>query len=347
MPAAMPRKMPWKKLAPRASVPALGLLLAGCAGIQSAVDARGPQAERIELLWWLFLAVSTAVFVAVTAAVFLALFRRHRRGVAEPSPESERRKTRVVAAATGLTILILVVFLVASVAIGNRISRMPPTDAPALIVEIIGHQWWWEVRYVDPDPSRGFTTANELRMPVGRPVIVKATSRDVIHSFWVPNLHGKIDLIPGRINSYWLQADQPGEFRGQCAEFCGLQHAKMAFMVVAEPPERFEAWAEAYRRPAPPPATPELQRGEQVFLQTQCVVCHTIRGTGAWGRAGPDLTRIGARRTIAAGTLPNNRGNLAGWIVDPQGVKPGNFMPPTSLDAGSLQALVAYLESLK
>jgi cytochrome c oxidase subunit II len=325
----------------------LSLLAAGCAGIQSMTDARGPQAERIAGLWWFFLIVCTLVFVAVVAALFLALFRRDRRELEGEPTDGEPAKTRVVVIATGVTTLILLVFLIYSVFVGNAMSRIPTAEQNPITVEVIGHQWWWQVRYVDADASRTFETANELRIPAGRPVIIRATSRDVIHSFWVPNLHGKIDLVPGKVNTIWIQADEPGEFRGQCAEFCGLQHALMAFMVVAEPEDRFEAWADAYRQPAPEPQDEITARGREVFLQAQCSLCHTIRGTGAWGRVAPDLTRIGSRRTLAAGTRPNTRGNMAAWILDPQHLKPGNFMPPTTLDSEQLQALLAYLESLR
>jgi len=326
---------------------ALAVWSAGCSGIQSAVNPYGPQAERIAWLWWLFFSVCTAVLLAVTAAVLLAAFRPGRRHVESVPPEGEPRKQRIVIAATILTVLILVMFFAADLRVGTRMTAAPAAEARPVAVEVVGHQWWWEIQYLDSSPDRSFRTANELRIPVGRPVVIQTTSRDVIHSFWVPNLHGKIDLIPGRVNTIWLQADRPGVFRGQCAEFCGLQHAKMAFTVVAVPDAEFERWLQAARRPAPPPRTPEARRGEQVFLQAQCSMCHTIRGTGAWGRVAPDLTRLAERRTIAAGTLPNTRGHLAGWILDPQQVKPGNFMPPTSLDPDSLHALLAYLETLQ
>jgi cytochrome c oxidase subunit II len=325
----------------------LALAAAGCAGIQTVTDARGPQAASINELWWLFIIVCTVVWLAVTVALFLALFRRGRRPIEAPPTDGEPAKVRVVAYATVATVAVLIVFLVYSIVIGHRVSRLPGEDQPSITVEVVGHQWWWQVRYLDDESYRTFTTANELRIPVGRPVILHLKSRDVIHSFWVPNLHGKMDLVPGRTNVTWIQADEPGVFRGQCGEFCGLQHAKMAFMVVAVPVEEFEAWREAYRQPAPPRTDLVAQRGEEVFMQAQCSMCHTIRGTGAWGRVGPDLTRIGARRTIAAGTLPNTRGNMGGWILDPQHIKPGNFMPPTNLDPESLQALLVYLESLK
>jgi cytochrome c oxidase subunit 2 len=316
------------------------------AGLQSALDPRGIQAERIDDLWWLFLVLSTIVWIAVAAALGLALWRRNRQVLPE-RPQGEPRKVRVVAVATGITVVVLLVLIAYSAIVGRAITGTPDASRRPVIVNIVGHQWWWEIEYYDDVASRRFTTANELRIPVGRPVILQLTSRDVIHSFWVPNLHGKIDLIPGRTTTIWFEAEDAGEYRGQCAEFCGLQHAKMAFVVVAEPDDEFARWAERQRQPAAAPGTEIARAGEQVFLAEQCSLCHTIRGTGAWGRIAPDLTRIGSRRTLAAGTLRNTRGNLAGWIVDPQHVKPGSFMPPTNLAPGDLQALLAYLESLQ
>lgn len=316
------------------------------AGLQSALDPRGPQAARIENLWWLFLIVSVAVWMAVAIWLYLALWRRNRAALPERS-DGEPRKLRVVAAATGVTIIVLFVLVAASVFASRAMTTFPDPATRPVIVDVIGHQWWWEIVYDDEVASRTFRTANELRIPVGRPVIVRGTSRDVIHSFWVPNLHGKIDLIPGRTNTIWFQADEPGEYRGQCAEFCGLQHAKMAFIVVAEPEEAFEQWAARQRVTPARPEDPWLKRGEEVFLAAQCSLCHTIRGAGAWGRVAPDLSRVGSRRTLAAGTLRNTRGHMAGWILDPQHVKPGNFMPPTTLAAEDLQALLDYLESLR
>jgi cytochrome c oxidase subunit 2 len=217
----------------------------------------------------------------------------------------------------------------------------------AVTIEVTGQQWWWQVRYLDPDPSKIFVTANEIHIPVGQPVTIKLRSTDVIHSFWVPNLVGKKDLIPGHDAVLWLQADKPGVFRGQCAEYCGLQHAHMAFWVVAEPPTRFAAWLNQQRGEAVQPSTSSEQRGQQVFLSSPCIMCHTIQGTPAGATVGPDLTHIASRSYIAAGTLPNTRGQLAGWIVDSQAIKPGNRMPPNSLNPDDLQALLDYLQSLK
>ncbi len=319
----------------------------GCAGMQSTLDPAGPAAGPIASLWWVLLGICVVVQLLVTAAVAVAIGRRHRQDVASLLAHGEPTKRRVVMAATGVTLLVLVVLVSYSVVVDRAVARLPPPDVVPLVVNVTGHMWWWEVEYEDDTSSRRFTTANELRVPVGRPVVVNLEARDVIHSFWVPNLAGKLDVMPGRRNTLWFQADRPGTFRGQCAEFCGLQHAKMAFLVVAEAPDEFEAWAEAYRQTPAPPGTPLAARGEQVFLSSQCALCHRVRGTQAWGLVAPDLSRIGSRRTLAAGTLPNTPENMAAWIRDPQGIKPGTFMPATRLDDDSLDALVAYLDGLR
>jgi cytochrome c oxidase subunit 2 len=253
--------------------------------------------------------------------------------------------TVVVGSALGITVILLFIMLTASVVTGHTIAGLSSKNP--ITIDITGHQWWWEVRYEATQPDQTVVTANEIHVPVGLPVVVKTSSADVIHSFWAPNLHGKRDLIPGYENALWFQADTAGVFRGQCAEFCGHQHAHMAFFIVAEPVEKFQAWLAQQVSTPPPPADPEAQRGEVVFLSHTCVMCHTIRGSGAGAKLGPDLTHIASRMTIAAGTLPNNRGNLAGWISDSQSIKPGNKMPPNPLKADDLNALLTYLETLK
>jgi cytochrome c oxidase subunit 2 len=216
-----------------------------------------------------------------------------------------------------------------------------------LTIEVTGHQWWWEGTYSDPSVRGRFTTANEFHIPVGQPVLFVLNADDVIHSFWVPNLAGKKDLVPGRTQSWWFQADTPGVYRGQCAEFCGYQHAKMALFVVAEPPARYTQWAQASLSQAVPPSDPQAIRGQQVFMRGSCALCHNIEGTPAASHAGPDLTHLASRRTIAAGTIRNTRGNLAGWIIDPQRIKPGAHMPPNHMSSTDLEALLTYLQSLK
>jgi cytochrome c oxidase subunit 2 len=213
-------------------------------------------------------------------------------------------------------------------------------------LEVIGHQWWWEVNYDnEKDPSQTFTTANEIHIPVGQPVRIAVTSTDVIHSFWVPKLTGKTDTIPGQINETWLEADKPGVYRGQCAEYCGLQHAHMGFTVVAQSPGDFHNWLENQLKPAPSPTSEQIIEGERDFV-VHCGICHTVRGTQAGGHAGPDLTHLMSRGSIAADTLPNNVAYLSGWIANPQAMKPGNLMPTLTLSPPVLTAIRAYLLTL-
>ncbi len=331
----------------------LSLFLPACAGVhQSAVDAAGPQAGRIEALFWFFAALLGAIFVIVITATVWALARRRGPGQQElerihaPSGATERRLIWTVGIATAITVAILLGLVVVSVSTGKALSELDNRQN-GLTVEVYGNQWWWYVRYPNADASRIVVTANEIHIPVGRPVMVRGTSHDVIHSFWIPNLHGKADLIPSRINTEWIQADRPGRFRGQCAEFCGLQHAHMALWVVAEPQDRFDAWMNRQLQPAAAPSNSDTERGQQVFLSHACVLCHSIAGTIAAAQAGPDLTHFGSRLTIAAGTLPNTKGNLGGWILDPQNIKPGNHMATVPVKSDELQPLLDYLESLQ
>ncbi|HEY0406829.1 MAG TPA: cytochrome c oxidase subunit II [Pyrinomonadaceae bacterium] len=316
------------------------------------LDPAGPQAGSINGLWWLMFYVCSAVFVLISLAVLLAIFRR-RKGderatdapQISPEPERERRMARVVTGALVVTLGILFVFLLDSFWTGRAVYQQPA--AQALSIKVTGHQWWWEIEYDGEPASNIVYTANEIHIPVGQPVKLRLTADDVIHSFWVPNLSGKKDLIPGHEMVLTFQADRAGEFRGQCAEFCGYQHAHMAFVIIAEPPEKFYEWMNQQRASSVQPAGDEERRGQQVFIASPCVMCHTIRGTDAGGRVAPDLTHLMSRRTIAAGTLPNTRGHLGGWITNSQEIKPGNHMPPVPLEAADLQSLLAYLESLK
>ena len=330
----------------RLATPALALpLLAGCNRVFSAMHPLGPQAERISDLTWFLTIVGTAVFFAVTGFLLYALRRGARREESATGEAVERTMWMWTGGAVGVTTLILLATLGYNFYTGRKLADF--ADPSALTIRVVGHQWWWSVEYQDPRYSRRLTTANEIHIPVGRPVRIEVSSRDVIHSFWVPNLHGKLDLIPGYTGSTTFQADSAGIYHGRCAEFCGLQHAHMDFLVIAEPPEKFAAWYEAQLRSARPPADSVQQKGQQVFLGKSCAMCHTIRGTPAASRVGPDLTHLGSRRTLAAGTIPNNRGHLAGWVVDPQRIKPGVKMPPNQLSAEELQALLDYLQSLK
>jgi cytochrome c oxidase subunit 2 len=319
------------------------MIAAGCGGVQTPLNPSGPQASAIAALTWWFFGVCAAVYVLVMAAVVWAIVRR--RQASDDLPATSRRLGLAVTAATGVTVATLVILTVSSVVAGRGLNA--PSGPGAVTVDVIGHQWWWDFQYHDVSPSEVVSSPNELHIPVGVPVVIKAMSRDVIHSFWVPNLQGKRDLVPGMVTHTWIQADEPGVYRGQCAEFCGHQHANMAFLVVAEPMAQFRAWLAGQRASAPAPSTPEAQRGHDVFMTTSCALCHTIRGTSAGSRVGPDLTHVASRQTIAAGTLPNTRGHRAGWIADPQSIKPGTRMPANPLSGPDLQALLAYLETLR
>jgi cytochrome c oxidase subunit 2 len=312
--------------------------------IQTVLAPATVQSQHIHHLWSAMLVVSTVVFVATMIFVGAALIRGRRTDRTDATM-SERRLTVAVGAAVGLTVCTLIVLLIASVWAGRSVAAVHASSA--VTVEIIGHQWWWEIAYDASEPIRRATTANEIHVPTGRPVVLKVTSRDVIHSFWAPNLQGKRDLIPGYITAIWMQADRPGLFRGQCAEFCGLQHAHMAFDVVAEPEADFERWLEHLRQPARTPQGARERRGHDVFMANRCAGCHTIQGTEAHGQVAPDLTHIATRRTIGAGTLANTPDHLRAWIRDPQASKPGNQMPPNPVAAADLDALAAYLETLR
>ena len=313
---------------------------------QSVLSPAGSPASSIHALWAVMLWVSLAVFVVVLAALAVAVFRGVRdRSRESGSATSEITLSRSVAASVGLTVVILIGLLVASISTGRAVASIPASNA--VTIAIVGHQWWWEIQYEDRVPSRRVVTANELHIPTNRPIVLNVTSRDVIHSFWVPNLQGKRDLIPGYTTAIWLQASRPGRFRGQCAEFCGMQHAHMALEVIAESDEDFQGWLDGMRQPARDPPDAISRAGRDIFMQARCAGCHTVRGTDAAGQAAPDLTHIASRTTLGAGTLINTPEQLATWIRDPQGSKPGNQMPPNPLAADDIQALVAYLETLR
>jgi cytochrome c oxidase subunit II len=305
--------------------------------VQDMLNPAGPQAERILELWWVTLAICSAVFVAVLIVLAIALWKK---------PSAGRGAHAAVAGAIALSTVLLVVLIFLSFGTDRALATLPGDDP--LKIELVAHRWWWEARYQDPEPSRTFATANELHIPVGRTVEFTLKADDVIHSLWVPNLGGKKDLIPGRTATLRLRADKAGVYRGQCAEYCGTQHAKMALLVSSVSEADFEAWAQQQRSNAPEPKSDEQKRGLELFVTGTCAMCHAIQGTPANGRRAPDLTHFASRETLGAGAVPNTRGHLAGWIVDPHGIKPGVNMPAhTTLSGSDLHALVAYLESLK
>lgn len=324
------------------------------AAAQARHDALAPagvQAAKIAGLWHLTLIVCTAVFVAVLTGVLVALLRGRRADSSTPPDLSgntnpERRARLGVAAAAGLSVVLLVGLTVADVLTDRALSKMPVADP--LHIELTGWQWWWQAHYTGGSGQPGFVSANELHVPIGRPIVIALAAGDVIHSFWVPNLHGKKDLLPGVKSTIELRADEPGTYRGPCAEFCGAEHALMSLTIVAEPPTRYAAWAAAQRADAVQTADPFALRGMHVFLASHCASCHTVRGTSAKGLLAPDLTHLMSRSTIGAGALPNTPENLLAWVRDPQAAKPGVTMPATDyLSDGDVKAVVAWLETLK
>ena len=307
------------------------------------------QAGHIEWLYWFIFWILFAVFVLMIAAFARAgakarVVANNPLPVIEHDEEGERRAGWAVGAAIGITVITLFVILVVSVITGRRVEGL--TSKNPVTIQITGHQWWWEVTYPNSQADQTVTTANEIHVPVGTPVFILTNSKDVIHSFWAPNITGKRDLLPGYSSAFSFQIDKPGTYHGQCAEFCGLQHAHMGFSIVAESVNEFQAWQQQQLRPAADPSNAEAIRGREVFLTHACLMCHTIRGTDAGSRLGPDLTHVASRNMIAAETLPNTVGALAGWIVDPQQIKPGTQMSPNPLSGDDLQAVVTYLQSL-
>jgi cytochrome c oxidase subunit 2 len=317
---------------------------------QSVLQPAGVQAVRIAHLWHLTLLVCAVVFALILLALIVALLRSGRSSERtapdlSSSKRTERGPTRAVRMATAASVIGLAALLAADIWTDRALSRLPAADA--VRVQMIGHQWWWEMRYLDADGKPDFVTANELHVPVGRAVIIDLDSPDVIHTFWVPNLHGKKDMIPGRAATIEFRADQAGAYRGQCAEFCGAEHALMAFFVTAQPDAEFQAWMRARREPAAAIADGLLRQGHDLFIARACASCHAVRGTEAAGTVGPDLTHLASRPDLAAGTVLNNAANLAAWITNPQSLKPGTTMPATPLTAEEQRAVVAYLGSLR
>lgn len=304
------------------------------------MDSAGSGAERIADLWSLMLVLSVLVFGAVLALLGIAVVRSRRRARDDPSAGTG---AKVLVAIGGLIAPVVIIVVLAAASHDVLGGMFPNGEEDPVRVEVTGHQFWWDVRY----PEAGVVSANEIRIPAGRSVELRLASDDVIHSLWVPELQGKVDMVPGKVNRLFLDATEPGTYSGICAEFCGLQHALMRFEVVAMEPEEFDAWLAERGEPPPPPDEPAARRGERVFMEEGCEACHRIAGTEADGRLGPDLTHIASRGTVGAATRPNTRANLAGWIVDPQGIKPGSRMPPSNLTGAQLRDLLAYLETLE
>ena len=338
----------------RSALLAVGLLISGCAGLhssESALNPTGPQAGRLLNVYLLSLGVSVVVWIGVLLFLAGALLRkRSDKPTIDTPPElkpdhaAERRMGVTVSVLVGITAIILTVLMITEFVAAKNMHQFSETN-DYLNIKITARQWWWRAEYLDPIASNTITTANEIHIPVGQKICFELNSADVIHSFWVPNLHGKKDAVPGHPTTLWLQADQPGTYWGECAEYCGFEHAQMRLVIKAEPKEQYDAWCAAQRQAAPEPTTPSQIRGKEVFLSSTCVMCHTMGGTMAFGRIGPNLSHVGSRSIIAAGALEHTRENMLKWISHPQQVKPGSNMPEVYLSEEDRAALVDYLES--
>jgi cytochrome c oxidase subunit 2 len=298
----------------------LGPLLAGCGNSSpSSLDPEGPKARAVTFSWWILFAVAAFVCLVVIALALQAVISRRGDDV-----EVKRGEGNRFVVVLGIVIPAIILMGTFALSVGTLAANSKPPSPTKLTVEVIGHRWWWEVRY----PEGEVVTANEIHIPVDTPVQFRLKTADVIHSFWVPELMPKIDLLPRRVNEAWLSADRVGTYRGQCAEYCGAQHAHMAFLVIAEPQARFEQWLEKESQDAQPPESDLGRTGLSVIETSTCGTCHTVRGTSADGDVGPDLTHVGSRRTLAGAAIPNDFGHMAGWVSNSQTVKPGNLMPP-------------------
>ncbi|MBI2953022.1 MAG: cytochrome c oxidase subunit II [Chloroflexi bacterium] len=313
--------------------------LAGCSRSPSVLAPASPEAGKIADLFWILLLISGVIFFLVEGLLIFAVVRFRSRQQAT-LPKQVHGNTRLEIAWTVVPSLIVVgIFAI----MFPTMSELTQQQAGALKVKVIGHQWWWEIVY----PDLGITTASELHVPVGQPIEIEILSADVVHSFWVPELFGKTDTVPGRSNWTRFVASKEGVYPGQCAEFCGVQHANMGFLIIVEPREAFEDWVEEWGDAPDEPDDGPAALGEQAFLTGSCIACHTIDGTRAQGKLGPNLTHFGGRRSIAALTLDNAPENLASWLANPQSIKPGTTMRIPSLSSEVIRNLVAYLESLK
>lgn len=334
-----PRVLP--KLLPIFLLGSTLVFLAGCSATdpQNTLSPAGDVARRIGDLYWQIFWWGVGVFVVVEGLLLFSVLR-FRRKPGQDMPYQTHGNTRLEIAWTIAPALILVTIAVPTVRTIADLYQNPSSEA--LQVRVIAHQWWWEFGY----PDLGIVTANEMHIPVGRIVKVSVESGDVIHSFWVPKLAGKKDAFPNKVNEMWFNASEPGEYFGQCAELCGASHALMRFRVIAQLEDEFEGWVKAQKTPPGPPVG-EGAKGAELFARSACIGCHTIQGTPAVGKAGPDLTHFGSRTTLAAGIMENTPENLAKWLRNPPAIKQGSLMPNLNLTEDQISALVAYLTSLK
>ena len=301
------------------------------------LDPAGPFSQSVTTLSWVLIGLVTLIFIGVCAAMWVALYGSARLRAMLGGERVVKWFGLILPSA------VLLVLLVGGLLMVRGLTTLQGDE---LRMRVSGNLYWWRVSYLDPSGREIHADANELHIPVGRPVVVEMVSEDVIHSFWVPRLGGKMDMIPGRTNRLKLQADQPGRYGGQCAEFCGGAHALMGFVVVAHEPADWQRWMDDRLQPPPTQLSVEALRGKQLFNEVGCAACHRVAGTDAQGTAGPDLTHVGSRQSLGAGILPNTRATLIGWIADSQSIKPNNRMPAyRSLTADELNALATYLES--
>jgi len=318
------------------------VFLTGCSGNQSALNTHGHSADALRDLIILITVVCTVVWLMVVGFLLWALARR--REVPRRDSDTERKMALSIRLAIAATILTVAGLTIASFYTTRDLNS---SNGASLTVRVKAQQWWWQFAYQASDQEPPFLTANELHIPVNKDVRLELEALDVIHSLWIPSLAGKLDMIPGRKNIITIRATRPGIYRGQCAEFCGLQHSHMAFVVVVEEGAAYQRWVAAQAAPAVEPAMAEASAGKAVFMSKPCAACHTIRGTSATGTSGPDLTHVASRRTIGAGLLETTRGSLAAWIADPQTLKPGSNMPLVPLTSDELRQISAYMEELK
>lgn len=314
------------------------------------LETFGSPGHEIAGLAWglLWLSIGVVVIIAVLVVAGVALRARRvgdmRADEWAVARSHDARAMRWIYAGLLATVAALAYFTVWT--FNTMAAIRAPGEEPALTIAITGHQWWWEVTYLSDDPSRIFETANEIHIPVGQPVKFVLASADVIHSFWVPTLGGKTDLIPGQQNIAWMRADAPGVYRGQCTEYCGKQHAHMALRLFADPPDDFRRWWDAQLEPAAAPADETARAGAELF-RLHCGACHAVRGMAAGGGMGPDLSHLMDRTTLASAMVPNTSGHLAGWIANPDGLKPGVKMPRTDLSGPELDAIRVFLLTLE
>jgi cytochrome c oxidase subunit 2 len=332
------------------------LMLSGCRYAQSIWNTHGPAAKSIGTLSW----VMTILFLSFTLimwVLYAIAFYKRRGTLAEHEPiDADGGEIWIVIGGLAVPIVVLTALFVAGLSLmsnwpifgATKLSNAQKAESMKPEILIIGHQWWWEIHYLNDNPSKGFITANELHLPAGRPVSIEVETVDVMHSFWIPALNGKIDMVPSQPNYIRMMASQPGIYKGQCAEFCGDEHARMRLLAVVQEPAKYKAWLADQLQPGAQPSTPEAKAGEQIFLSGPCSMCHTVRGTIAGGRVAPDLTHIGSRMMIAANAYPNNTAYLEAWITHAQSLKPDALMPDLPDFSGEqLTDLVAYLRQLK